>query len=145
MREPVESGTVREIETGLNSDEAAGGIQPRADLHEVVQKRSEELKKMSTDSAQAEEITPAKRPMGFWPKIVVAIVIVIAGFMYIRSVAERDRVIPVAAVAPPAAEPMPVADIQLEGEGVSDAVPVTIGSLIGNFSREIAGKRAKRF
>ena len=32
VREPVGSGTVREIETGLNSDEAAGGIQPQGSL-----------------------------------------------------------------------------------------------------------------
>ena len=95
---------------------------------------------MSSDSAQAQELAPAKRAMGFWPKIVVAVIIIVAGFMYIRSVAHKDMVIPVADVAsPPPAEtqdttlpdlPLPVADIQLEGKGMSDAVPVTIGSVI---------------
>ena len=95
---------------------------------------------MSSDSAQAQELAPAKRAMGFWPKIVVAVIIIVAGFMYIRSVAHKDMVIPLADVAsPPPAEtqdtalpdvPLPVADIQLEGKGMSDAVPVTIGSVI---------------
>ena len=126
VQEPVDGSTFQETKIRINRSEAAAGIQSQASLHDEVQKRSEDLKKMSSDSAQAQELTPAKRAMGFWPKIVVAIIVVIAGFMYIRSIADKDRVMPVADVT----SPPPAADIQLEGKGMSDAVPVTIGSVI---------------
>jgi len=54
------------------------------------QSNREEHETMSATNAQSQS-TAAKGAMGFWPKTLIWIIIVIAGFMYIRSLAEREQ------------------------------------------------------
>ncbi len=72
--------------------------------------------------------------MGFWPKVIVWIVIVIAGFMYIRSLAEKNNAPSVAdsSVSPALpqqvdtlVQPQPASEIQEGDYRVGETVPIT--------------------
>ena len=75
---PVNSSN--SVERGIETPQVSTQTQSNREEHET----------MSATNAQSQS-TAAKGAMGFWPKTLIWIIIVIAGFMYIRSLAEREQ------------------------------------------------------
>ncbi|MCP3868139.1 MAG: hypothetical protein GY703_08615 [Gammaproteobacteria bacterium] len=87
----------QQIVAGNTDLEARMNSLAEPSLNEQVQDRLEEMDKMSSDSSEVKGLSPSQGILaGFWPKVIVGVVLVVAGFMYIRSLAQQEQMTPAA-------------------------------------------------